>query len=410
MTTKKYYDVIILGGGPAGLSLASELSKKFRVVVIELSHIGNSFSTRDWTTENSYLVSNNLSKFVSIPFKKSSIRSIVEASLFVRGEYVTVKGKELLSFWAKELMENSGDVIEHCQVLEILRSGNSIEIQTTKGDYSSKVLVDCTGIDSKLAVENDLYEKVFYFPIYGGEYRIKLKNEEVNLFGVMVKRSPLYYYEVFPVNKSKCVFYTFQYLTEPKNPHDLLKAHSFHMHNGYLKDRIIHKKKVRKILGTIPMGTMKHNSLDRIAFFGDSALMAAPITGSGFTNILNHYKRFAEHIGNCIKNDRLDAANLSYRYSRVEEMNRKIQLVLAASLPTMKPKKYNALVSVLKTMPNKLILDFLLLRLTPEGLLVFVKTLSSRIRLQDILHISQELFLDSIDKISGKFSKNSRVQ
>lgn len=368
------YDAIIIGAGPAGLAVGSELSKKHRILVIEKGTIGNQAKIKDWTTEKSFLTDTGLDNFISSLYKKCSIRSILGNQFFVKDNFVTVDGEKLLSHYERIIKSNKDKLIEYCEFESILENGaEGVLIETNKGIFRSRIVIDCSGYKSKIAPGTGLYEKVFYFPVYGGEYRIELKKNEPNLVASITKRYPMYYFDVFPVTERKCVFYTFQYLLSPKEPNLLAKMHSFHLRNSYLKDRIAKKKKIKHILGVIPMGLMKANAIDRISFFGDSALMPGAVTGSGFTNIVRHYKKYAEHISDCLDNNMVSGDKLDYKFSNLEITNRRIQFMLGSIIAKTRPEKYNQFVDFLGTLPNEIVVDLLFLRLTPKQYFVILE-------------------------------------
>lgn len=418
-----HYDVIIIGAGPAGLAIGSKLSKKHRVLILEQSTSGNPADTKDWTTEKGFLTTIGLGDFISSIYKKCSIRSILGNQFFVKDNFVTVDGKKLLTHFEDIIKSDHGEIIEHCEFESILENGpEKVLVKTNKGIFSCRIVIDCSGYKSKIAPKTGLYEKVFYFPVYGGEYRIKLNKEEPNLVASITKRYPMYYLDVFPVTERKCVFYTFQYLPSPKEPKLLAKMHSFHLKNSYLKDRIASKKKVKRIFGIIPMGLMKANAIDRISFFGDSALMPGAVTGSGFTNIIRHYQKYSEHISECLDNNKLSGNELNYKYSALETTNRKIQYILGSIIAKTRPAKYNQFVDFLRSLPNEIVVDLLFLRLSPGQYLTILESVYKFFGLKSLINLAQaNVSIPAIDHAvdffhrltkdeTGKLFKNSRTK
>lgn len=396
------YDVIIIGAGPAGLSVGSELSRKFKVLVIDKSTAGNPAKRKDWTTKKGYLEGNELTDFISSKYKKCSIKSVLGSQFFVYADFVTVKGKALVDKWAKDITSNSSHILEYCGFEGVVKNDESgIEIKTSRGNYSGRLLIDCSGVDTTLPVENGLYEKVYYFPVYGGEYRVRLNSSEPNLFAANTRKSPMYYFDVFPVTKNTCVFYTFQYLDNYKDPKRLKKMHSRHLNSSYLKEKIANKKKIKHISGVIPMGHMEINAMDRIAFFGDSALMAGALGGTGFTNILLHHKAFSNQISRCLQNDTLDQDALRYLYSDQEKINRKIQLVLGSLMPKLNSRDYDLLVETLSNLPNGIIINLLSSNLTPRQCEEFFWMIYKKVGLKGIWEIVEgEGFPKTLDRFA----------
>lgn len=201
MNTKNY-DIIIIGAGLAGLSLGSELSKKYDILVIEKGQIKNEHKT--WTTEESIIKDVGLKQFITARFNKCYFKFLKKNRFYVHDKMVTVDDVGILDFFAQMIKKNNqSKIIENCGFLDIIeKNENNLTIDTTKGLFSSRLIIDCSGARSLLVAKYQLYNKIFYYPVYGGIYNVQLKDEDANIAEIMTSDFPTNLFEIFPANKN----------------------------------------------------------------------------------------------------------------------------------------------------------------------------------------------------------------
>jgi len=399
MKSIEHYDAIILGGGPAGLCLGSKLSKDHEILIIEKDKIGR--TTKAWTSERNIVTKSGFGRFISASFKKSYIKGFNVDKAYVDDDFVSVDESGLLRYLCRKVVENGSVIKEKCEFARIIRKSdctrdNRIVIKTTKGHFSCRLLIDCTGINSKITKKYKIYERVFYLPVYGGIYNLTLKDEDVCLIDAIIKVFPLKLLEFFPVSKKSIVFYTFQYLKNKKDPFMLRKDHIFNVKNCLIKEKMKGIRPSKEIYGIIPVGMMKKHCVNNIFFFGDTCLIGAPLIGTGFTNILQHYKKYARHISNCLKNDTLSEKELEYRFSETELINRNFQSIIGSLFLHIRQDEYDLIVEILNSLPNRIILRLLFLRLKVPDYNVIVRKIINEIglkRLARVLPKEEYMFL-----------------
>jgi len=377
------YDAIIIGGGPAGLALGSELSRKHKILIIEKGNIGK--TTKAWTTEKKIVEKCGLKKFVSASFKKCYIKVYDSDKHFVKDDFVSMDEGKLLSHFVSMIKKNKSEIVDKCEFIGARVGHDFALVGTNKKSYLCKLLIDCSGYDSKLAEHFKIYKRKFYFPVYGGIYDCGLGKSDISLFETKDRKYPLNLFEYFPASKKKIIFYTFQYLSYRKDPLKLRKMHKLNMKACDINDKI--KKRRKETYGIISMGNMKKHAVDNIFFFGDSSLIAPPFAGFGFSAILIHYRKFAEHLSKRINQGKLSEKDLDYKFSEKEMINRNFQDIIGAIMLRAKPKQIEMLMNVLKDVPNNILSNFIFLRLTIKQYEVLIKKILEHFGLKGLAKI-----------------------
>lgn len=389
------YDAIIIGGSISGLSLGSELSKKQKILVIEKGLIRKEHKT--WTTEKKIIEEAGLKQFIQTTFDKCYFKSLNRERFFTRHVAVSLDDVALISFFKKTIIDNRSIISENCTFLEIVeRQENGLIIKTSKGNLFTRLLIDCSGLESLLITKYEVYDKNIYYPVYGGVYDISLKGKDICAGELMSSDFPLSWIETFPINNSQSIIYTFQYINKKIDPMSLKSVHDYQIKNCYLKNELVNKKMVREIYGIIPMGQIKRHSADNIFFFGDSSLIASPMIGSGFTNIIQHYKKFANHLSEKLTKNTLKEKDLNYSYSEMELINRNIQIIIGTILVYSKSGDIDFFIDVIKSIPHKTLADVIFLRMDINEIGLLLKTIIEKFglpRLAQILPREEYMFI-----------------
>lgn len=159
---EKFYDVVVIGAGPAGLAVASEISKKLKVLIIDGKKEIKE-TPRSWFIPKFMCDDGNADEI--IPYTYNGVRRFLADTFSgvtnkawestLDGGYLFVKEHEVLKFWAEKVLKNGSSVELDCSYLDhtvitYREDVPPVEIHTTKGNVSCKMIVDASGHDSMI--------------------------------------------------------------------------------------------------------------------------------------------------------------------------------------------------------------------------------------------------------------------
>jgi len=320
----KKYDAIIIGAGIAGLTLGKFLSKDFEVLIIEKSV---TIPHKTWLTKMSILENNRIQKYITKEFKKYFLSGSDGKKLYVENDYCSINEKLLCSDYINQIKDNRGVILFETEFIDYKKiDSETLEIKTSKGIQKCRLLIDCSGYDSKIATSKKMYKNEFFYNIYGEIYNYKMNSEEINMLSNYDKSS---FFEAVPISNDKCVVYTFNITNEP---YDYIKLRKENEKNIEFYDKMHGVKLTNKLSvigGTIPLRKMTFNSLDNVFFFGDSGNTTPPWSGLGFSYIIKYGEETYNHIKNCLNNNTLQKKHLNYPIKKEDRLTFEIHRVVS---------------------------------------------------------------------------------
>ncbi len=322
------FDFIIIGAGPAGLSIGSELSKRYHGLIIEKNEAG--------ITDKFWFVPFNVVDDDVKPFTYGGVRRFLtntftggkiewEAKQFDRYPYVDEHS--LLSHWVEEIRKNYSVILDNCTLQDVEVKGGIVTAKTDKGSFESRLLIDASGYNSPLVKKYRIKRRnLYWWSVYGaigkhphglggdlrvGDYMLWQTFRDTNpRIGASLKQGrPVFEYEMLGENKS---FSLILYLRKEQMSKEFMKKEFMHIITAEDSTREFHDIEItEEKFGWYPSGDISQQQIaeDNVVFVGDAGCWTTPC-GWGMGFILDNYKHFAKHIGGALDQNMLDKESL----------------------------------------------------------------------------------------------------
>jgi len=303
---KHYYDVIIVGAGPSGATLAYELAKQsINVLVIEKEKLPRYKCCAGGIT---YKVLNLLDCDISEAIEETifDIRFLYKLEKSYLGRYE----KPLLYTTMRESFDNllveraqhyGARFLDRQRIIKITINNGVVEVTTQDRTYHSAFIVGADGTYSKVAKELCCKRKINY--LVGIETELRLSDCErgkwVKSVDIEIGRIHGGYAWLFPKHNYLSVGAGCQF-SEAKN----LKRH-YERFIDYLNLRKYTPLRTSSLL--IPVIEDKITCYgEKFALLGDAAGLADPLTGEGIYNAILSAQLCAPALVNSLRDNRDD--------------------------------------------------------------------------------------------------------
>lgn len=325
MPSSSPFDAIIVGGGPAGLAIASELSSRFRVLVLEKGTAG--------ATDRFWFVPPDVLDDKTRPFSYGGVTRFLTKTYSMHGDdlawraklynsYPYIKDSEILTHWCEVIRNNGSLIWDHCTYQDHERDDDGVTVSTDCGEFRARLLIDCSGYDSAIVKKYDIDRSDYYWwSVYGaiGTHPDGLGDMQVGDYmmwqtfadadpGSLADGKPVFEYEILD---GKTSFSLILYLRKVRMDKDAMKAEFYRILREEDSTADFHNVQVTSDRwGWYPSGGLSQQiAEERVAFAGDAACWTTPC-GWGMTFILDNYVFFANKIGDCLDSDTLDRDSL----------------------------------------------------------------------------------------------------
>ena len=291
-----HYDVIVIGGGPTGLSTSITTAKQGdlnTLILEEHSRIGSPLACGEGistekllTLENMPSVKNQLNeKTLELQKHDSFVERFVSSQRFFFGKN-SVATSKLNTFTinrplfdqllAKEAVNNGATLKLNSQVCSINRKDGVLEVETNKDTYISPIVIGCDGPSAHSVKMMKLDPPSEY--VQGVEYKIEgVHTDALDFYFDFESFPKMHYGWVFPKKSHTNVGIVIDPASRPKK---VLKQFL-----EYLKNPdILNGKIVKEIAGMIPAcGPIPKRYCDNFMVAGDAAGMTNSIFYGGIS-------------------------------------------------------------------------------------------------------------------------------
>ena len=401
MEKEDIFDVIILGAGPAGLSVGSELSSKLNVLIVEKGLAGQTIHA--WTYWNDRVKEVGISDTVTSRMTNGVARSMLGSEVRIKlgkiNKFIpAIDENKLLNKFIVKIKKNKAKILSNCSFESLRDDGNRIHVNTSLGQFTWRLLIDAMGYDSVLASRFRVVTRGYFIPVGGWAIsRIGLPSKEYNFMESILDKHPIPYWWSFPVDKKTDFIGSF-YVTRTPLGRDLLEKDFAEMVKAhpYTQGKKITIKK--KYYGNIPIASnFDQNNVDRIAFIGDARAWGTGF-GWGFSPIISNYRDVSRRILKCLAANELDANSLKDATeikfnSPLTDLNAKLEELVGVFLVNCNLKDFDRVLKVFKPHPEIL-----------EKLCTFTLTNKDIIKVLKIMHNEFTLL-----ELFGIFSEKDHI-
>ena len=318
-TSKKLFDVAVIGGGPAGSIAAHKLSSNgYRVILFEKANppryktCGGGIVKRVADLLDTEICSEFENEFYSIDVfdHQSDFHHLVTRNYPL--VYMSMR-ENFDNALLREAESNGTTIKENCEVLDIKINSDSVLIETVKGNYRAEFLVAADGAQGISAKKSGL--KIHKKNLPALEYEVSISNTDMKRFstarfdfGVV----PGGYAWVFPKRNHISIglgIFATNNRTENINKYV----------NDYISKLGLNNiENIQKHGFYIPVSLSQNKlSSNRIFLVGDAAALADPLTAEGISSAIFSGKFAAE----AIIEGKGDVEKSSYLYNKKIEEN-----------------------------------------------------------------------------------------
>lgn len=312
----KIYDVMIVGAGPAGLSVALECAKNgLKILLIEESPL--------LKTENSWVTFSDALKNHPL-IKKAVTNSVHRLKLYTPEDCFDSKETLMEGYFIEQALMNKAykeelkrydtvNILDETIYQTAIRENNLIKVKTSKGTFRGKMVADCSGSYSLVAADLDVPNENFWLFMC---YFLRIyKRDALNNYDCVVfsrggsnPNSIGMAGGLYANSKDFFDIGIADYLKEDRDTGKMkykLKRQIINLWNFYQEKGLI-KKNIKinfnkEFYSGIRMTPRKHIYDDNIVIVGDAAGQGSPITGEGLRTGLYYGEIAGKIISEAIK-------------------------------------------------------------------------------------------------------------
>lgn len=288
-------DVLIAGGGPAGLLLATKLAPHVRVCLVDKGTLGE--TSKFWLSTRARLQLHQLEHCSHFSSNKVTLDTFLGSRAEAIGDFAVVAEEEFLQCLLGRCRDAGVDLEERNPILGVSWCNRKLIASTKSGQIATDILVDATGGMSGIASTFRLHRIDGFFSVFGCHLRdVELFSEEIVGASVRLLGYPAPIFELIPTGPTSALAVVFVISQKAQDPYSLQESFSSYLSSGHFFAPLTAPTAKPPKLGVIPIGRARRRAVERVVPFGEAAMIQAPLLGTAFNDTLEQCDRFAAKV------------------------------------------------------------------------------------------------------------------
>jgi flavin-dependent dehydrogenase len=351
-------DVVVAGGGVAGLLIASALGGRVSVIVIEQA---------DALPRNKYWLTDE-----SAAGAVSELRDCIETrydfldfvaydglTATVRGQYCLWDTDKLIGHLEREVSNLGVEVLTGHRLYTISTTNDAVLVRANEKTIRARLLIDCMGFGSPLVGAKGIADITGYYVLHGRPVRTNRHIRPIALDNVVIDRRPAFL-ELFPTSTSTAHAAIILPSRQQKPERSIKGDLHFILGKSHYSEQLIcdPSSSDRSYFGIIPVGRLRRTALERIVFFGEAGQANPATSATGLSRMLHARRPLADALFECLRRDHLEAKTLQRAMPKyMSRMNRVFQECVFESLLSFDSDDFRRLVQDLAASPDDVVND-----------------------------------------------------
>ncbi len=442
------FDVIVVGAGPSGLSVASEMAKNHKVLVIDKKERAGYYH-RSWFCPGLYVDDKpELKPFLYPGIKRFILRTFEDKQGLHKPEiysheakldYWYIAGEQLLEYFDETVRTtgtNSQTSYQSTYVEHNVEKDHVSLTYSVNGENktaTAKLLINAGGYGSPISQEYQTYnDDVMWWSVYCPEVKHPENIAETHEYmqpsdyllwsqfsdpqlsddascdqGRLIFEYEMLSQNPFESDTSPHSTPMIFYITDDQKSKEMMKNkyETIMETNDYLKDYFGSSEMVKENWGWYPSGGVDQMvAKDRVAFVGDSAVWTTAC-GWGTSFILKYYKKYAAKLSENLSEDKLDGDELAKLNDFNESYDFQLLMdqLMIRFLAATDPTAMNGFIRSFNDIPFEYCEKLFTLTIEPEEFGPLFKAMKDNIGLRKMLEILRPRDYDLFLKVAFDF-------
>jgi 2-polyprenyl-6-methoxyphenol hydroxylase-like FAD-dependent oxidoreductase len=361
-------EVVLLGAGISGLLLGSELAQRHEVVILEKAQALP--NTKYWLTDRGSADLNpDLASAVDSIYPAMAFTAYDGTSYLAPGDFHMWDSTRLLGALTARLTGGNGRILFGQRFYSFHTDKQQAVVYANDCRIECRLVIDCMGVESPIIYAKHVADVLGFYLLYGATFRRQGSITPVALHNLMLSHQPGWV-EAFPTSDGRLHLVLIVPTAKLRPASDLKADFTFIVTKSPYAANILSTTTDRQFLGgVVPVARLRRKALNRVFFYGEAGQVNPAASATALTRMLYNHRAIADHLSECLRHDRLDAAALAnHLVPAVGPLNQRIQRALFRGILRWDSDDYRRIVRELITLDDARFANHLMFGDMPETL------------------------------------------